>query len=129
MKIRDKIVNNAQSFLDPGEQVQAAFAGQTFSQYWAILSWLILLFKNGYRSVIVTDRRILVMNTGRWSMTKAKSVLRELPRDTVIGPASGLWWKSETLGERLYVHKRFHKDVTLADQLHSAPPPLAPPIV
>jgi len=22
-----------------------------------------------------------------------------------------LWWRTESLGERLYVHKRYHKDV------------------
>jgi hypothetical protein len=44
-----------------------------------------------------------------------KDVLRELPRNTLIGPASGLWWRCESLGERLYVHKRFHKDVAAAD--------------
>jgi hypothetical protein len=41
--------------------------------------------------------------------------VRELPRATRIGPASGLWWKCESLGEKLYVHKRFHKDVEAAD--------------
>ena len=25
---------------------------------------------------------------------------------------SGLWWRCETLGEPVYIHKRFHKDVT-----------------
>jgi hypothetical protein len=38
-----------------------------------------------------------------------------MPRDTRIGVPSGLWWRSDTLGERLYVHRRFHKDVTAAD--------------
>ena len=33
----------------------------------------------------------------------------------MIGPARGLWYKSERLGERLYVHKRFHKDIAQAD--------------
>jgi len=28
---------------------------------------------------------------------------------------SGLWWRCETLGEPVYIHKRFHKDVTRAD--------------
>jgi hypothetical protein len=64
---------------------------------------------------VVTDRRILVCRSGRLSTTKVHEVLHELPRTTQIGPASGLWYKCETLGERLYVHKRFHKDIAQAD--------------
>lgn len=134
MKIRDKIIANAQPFLEPGEQVQAAFAAQTFSQYWALLSYFIVLFKNAYRSVVVTDRRIVVLNTGKWSTTKAKEIRMVLPRNTTIGPAGGLWYVTDALGEKLYVHKRFHKDIEVADQLRSAAPvaapsaPLPPPV-
>lgn len=128
MAIRDKIAANAAPFLDPDEQVQAAFAGQTFSQYWALLTWFILLAKNGYRSVVVTDRRIVVFNTGKWSATKPKNVLRELPRATDLGTPSGMWWRTETLGERLYIHKRFHKDIVRANELAPrAGSPMAPP--
>jgi hypothetical protein len=80
-----------------------------------MLSAFILLLVNSYRVVVVTDRRILVCRSGRFSTTPVNEVLRELPRSTRIGPPSGLWWKSESLGERLYVHKRFHKDVNAAD--------------
>jgi hypothetical protein len=48
-------------------------------------------------------------------LTPVKDVLHELPRSTRIGPASGLWYKTEALGERLYVAKRFHKDIEEAD--------------
>ncbi len=113
--IRDKIIANSQQFLEPDEQVQAAFGAQTFNGYWAILSWLIVLFKNSYRAVVVTDRRILVLATGKMAMTKPKELVRALPRNTKIGPVSGMWAKTTTLGERLYVHKRFHKDIAAAD--------------
>lgn len=115
--IRDKIIANSQQFLEPGEQVQAAFAAQTFSQYWAVLSWLIVLFKNSYRAVLVTDRRILVLNTGKFSMGTPKDVVRTLPRSTKIGPVSGLWATTTSLGEKLYIAKRFHKDIDIADGL------------
>lgn len=126
MKIRDKIIVNAQPFLEPGEQVQAAFGAQTFSQYWALLSFLIVMFKNSYRSVVVTDRRILVLNTGKWSATKAKDIRTVAPRDTMIGPPTGMWYVTEALGEKLYVHRRFHKDIEVADQLRSSVPTAAP---
>ncbi|WP_174524609.1 hypothetical protein [Nocardioides jensenii] len=114
--IREKIVNNAAPYLRPGEQVQGAFCGQSISGWWFLLTYL-MIFWLRYRVVIVTDQRILVLNTGVWSATKPKGVVAELPRNIIIGPAAGLWWKCETLGEKLFVHKRFHKDVLAADTL------------
>jgi hypothetical protein len=76
---------------------------------------LVIIFKNAYRVVVVTDRRILVCRSGRLGVTKVNEVIDELPRHTQIGPASGLWYKCETLGERLYIHKRFHKDIAQVD--------------
>ena len=113
--IRDKIRENAQPLLERGEQIEEVFAAQTFNGWWAALSWLIVLFKNSYRAIVVTDKRIAVFNTGRWAMGTPKELLRSLPRSTRIGQPSGLWWKTESLGERMYIHKRFHKDVESAD--------------
>jgi len=115
LAIRDKIVANSQPFLDPGEVVQHAFPAQTFNGNWAFLSALIVLFKNSYRCVVVTDRRIAVLDSGKWAQGTPKTLLRSLPRQTQIGPAKGLWYKTENLGERLYIHKRFHKDIAAAD--------------
>ncbi len=112
--IRDKIIENSQGFLQPGEQVQAVIGGQTLSGWWGLLTSL-FFFWNNFRAVLATDRRVIVLHCGKWRMGKPRSIVRELPRNTRIGPASGLWWKSESLGEKLYVHKRFHKDVALAD--------------
>ena len=113
--IRDRIQEKASPFLQPGEQMQAVFAAQTFSQYWAIFGFVIMMFKNAYRAVVVTDKRIIVFNTGKFSQTNVKSVVRELPRATRIGPAHGLWYRTEALGERLYIHTRFTKDIAAAD--------------
>jgi hypothetical protein len=115
MAIRDKMRANAAHVLQDGETVQQVFSAQTTSAYWALLTYWLIIFKNAYRVVVVTDRRILVCHSGRLSMTKVKDVVRELPRSTQIGPASGLWHKCETLGERLYIHKRWHKDIAQAD--------------
>ena len=122
IKIRDKIIENSQKFLKPNEKVQAVIPGQTLNQYWAVtilagvLPYLILiLVANRYRATVVTDQRILVLDTGKWSQGTPKSVVRELPRNVRIGPAKGLWWKSSTLGETIYINKRFHSDVTAAD--------------
>jgi len=48
-----------------------------------------VLLVNRYRIVAVTDQRILVLDTGRWSVKTARAVLTELPRSTRLGPARG----------------------------------------
>ena len=120
MAIRDKMRANAEPFLQPGETIQAVFGAQTTSQWFALISYWIIIFKNAYRVVVVTDRRILVGRSGRVTTTPIKEILRELPRSTRIGPPSGLWYKTDVLGERMYIHKRFHKDVEAADQAVAA---------
>ena len=118
--IRDKMRANARPHLEADEKIHAVFGAQTISQYWLLVTVLILLFTNAYRVVVVTDRRILVCRSGRLFTSSVKEVLRELPRSTKIGPATGFWHRSETLGERLYTHKRYHKDVASADDLMPA---------
>jgi hypothetical protein len=118
--LRDKLRANAAHVLQPGENIQSVFCAQTTSQYFALISYWIILLSNAYRVVVVTDRRILVCSSGRLRMTPVKEVLRELPRNTRIGPPSGLWWRCETLGEKLYINKRFHKDVNAADGVAAA---------
>lgn len=120
MAIRDKLRSNAAHVLQPGETVQAIFCAQTASPYWALLSYWIVIFKNAYRVVIVTDRRIVVCRSGRLRTTPVNSVAGEFARATRIGPATGLWYKCETLGERLYINRRYQKDVETADALLAA---------
>lgn len=118
--LRDKLRENAAHVLQPGETIQSVFCAQTTSQYFALISYWIILLSNAYRVVVVTDRRILVCSSGRLRMTPVNEVLRELPRRTRIGQPSGLWWRCESLGERLYINKRFHKDVNAADAVQAA---------
>jgi hypothetical protein len=115
MALRDKLRQNAAPLLQPGETIQAVFCGQTVSAYFALISYWIIVFANAYRVVVVTDRRILVCRSGRFRITPVKAIERELPRGTRIGEPAGLWWPCDSLGRRLYIHRRFHKDVTAAD--------------
>ena len=117
MAIRDQMAANAAPLLKPDVKIQAVFGAQTVSQYLSLISYWIIIIKNAYRVVVVTDRRILVCRSGRFRITPVNEVVNELPRSTRIGPASGLWYRCETLGERLYIAKRFHKDVAAADSL------------
>jgi hypothetical protein len=120
MALRDKIRERAQPLLEPGEQVQAVFAAQTASQYLMVLGYVPFLLTNKYRCVVATDRRIVVFDAGRWGMGNPKAIIASLPRSVPLGPAAGLWHVVELGGERLRVHKRFHKDIAEADRLRGA---------
>jgi hypothetical protein len=115
MAIRDKLRKNAAAVLQPGESIQSVFCAQTVSAYLSLISYWIIVFANAYRVVVVTDRRILVCRSGRLTMTPVKGIDRELPRATRIGDPDGLWWPCTSLGGKLYIHRRFHKDVRAAD--------------
>jgi hypothetical protein len=116
--IREKIRRNAQRFLQQGEVIQAVIPAQTSLP--GCLSGATLVFSKSFRVIVVTDRRILVCMAGRFSRTKISEVLEEHPRWIKIGPPSGLWYETGTLGETMYVSVRFHKDVEIADA--AAPP-------
>jgi hypothetical protein len=114
MAIRDTLRSNAAHVLQPGEVIQAVFSAMTTSPWFGLLVWF-----RGFRVVVVTDRRILVCRSGRFSGDLVKEVIRELPRNTRIGPATGVWFRCEVLGERLYIGNLFHKDIAKADALIS----------
>ena len=112
MSDTERIRHSAVPYLDDGELVQAAFGGQSLSLWVTVVpiavavgvctalnTNVIVMFLVGaaltvpvslatkYRNVIVTDRRILVLARSPWVGSKATSIVRELPRATLIGPA------------------------------------------
>ena len=115
--IRERITEHVQPLLETGEQVQAVIPAQTKSGWLGLIGFIWLVFVNRYRPVVVTDRRIAITDSGKWSMSKPTTIVESLPRNIQIGPPQGIWWKCTTLGQPLYIHKRFHKDVELADSL------------
>ena len=109
-------------FLRPGEQVQAVMGAQTASAYLAALGGILFFLPlNRYRIVAATSERILVLDAGRFSTKKARSVVGELPRTARLGPPSGVWHVVPANGEKLRVHRRFFKDIDIADGLAPAP--------
>jgi hypothetical protein len=114
---REKVRENAAHLLQPGELVQQVFQAQTRSAWLPLISlWAIFLTK--LRLVLVTDRRILVYATGRLHATTPYELIAELPRNTLIGPTHGLWYKTQALGPKaLFIGRTFHKDVAAADAL------------
>jgi hypothetical protein len=132
MALRDKLVERTQPYLEPGEQVRQVFMGQTGPSPWfAALSWLIILIAGEYYVFAVTDRAIIVMKAGKFVPSKPKGLEARLPRATRLGPVSGLWGQTNALGKRVWVHKRFHKDIDAADAELAQPatgqvPPMPP---
>jgi hypothetical protein len=114
MAARDSMRNSSAPYLAPGEPIQAIFAAQTAS---ALRMAMLGFFFNRYRIVAVTPQRIVVLDAGMFGATKAKGVVTELPRSTRLGPGSGLWHSIPAGSETLHVHRRFFKDVEVADSL------------
>jgi hypothetical protein len=119
--LRDKLRVNATPLLAPGETIQAVFPAQTTSQYFALISYWIIVLKNAYKVVVVTDRRILVCKSGRITQSPVKAIEHELPRWTRIGPATGLWYRFDAPSGKLYVNRRFFKDIEAADAVLAQP--------
>jgi len=114
--LRDDMAASAAQYLQPGEPVQAIFGAQTASQWMAALTGIfVFLGLNKYRIVAVTPARIVVLDTGKVSMKKARGVVTELPRSTRLGPGTGLWHQIPAGSETLRVHRRFFKDIETAD--------------
>jgi hypothetical protein len=110
--------SSAAQYLQPGEPIQAVFGAQTSSPLLAGLTGVfVFLSLNHYRIFAVTPSRILVLDAGKVSMSKARGVVMELPRSTRLGPATGLWHQIPAGKETLRVHRRFFKDVDTADGL------------
>lgn len=115
MAIRDAMGESVKPFLHPGEQLQAVAGAQTASAYLAgIAGALPFLGLNRYRIIAITSQRILVLDSGKLSLKKARSVVAELPRSTSLGQPSGVWHVIPVNGEKLRVHRRFFKDIEQA---------------
>ena len=121
MALRDSMRDSAAQYLQPGEPIQAVIGAQTASQWLAALTGVfVFLGLNRYRILAVTPARIVVLDAGRVSMKKARGVVMELPRSTRLGPGTGLWHRVPAGNETLRVHRRFFKDLEIADTAAAA---------
>jgi hypothetical protein len=116
MALRDKLRDRSQPFLEPGEVVEQVFPAQAGNPWMVGLGGGILMMLLGKpRDVVVTDRAVVVFRQSKATATP-KEILGRLPRATQIGPLDGsIWAKTELNGEKLWVHRRFHRDVKSAD--------------
>jgi hypothetical protein len=77
---------------------------------------MLTVFWVRYRCVAVAPDAIYVLEGSKLSGgAKPRSLVGTLPRQTRLGPVSGRWARIDLLGERHWVHKRFHEAVTAAD--------------
>ena len=116
MALRDSMRDSAAQYLRPGEIVQTGFGAQTASQLLAAVTGVFMFLNlNRYRIVVVTPQRVLILDAGKASMKTARGIVAELPRTTRLGPPSGLWHVIPATAENLHVHRRFFKDIEIAD--------------
>jgi hypothetical protein len=101
--VRDNMWGNAPSELKPAERIEDVFFAQAVNPYWVLVTWLIVVIAHAFRVVVVTDQRILVWQGGSFS----RSAIEGVPRQTKIDPPKGLWYRTDSLGETLWVPKQF----------------------
>jgi len=125
-RISKRLARLASPYLRDGEEVTAAFPAWPASPLLILLSPLGLLIpmvvywvraaRKRQRVVVVTNERIIVFAGGRVRQGVIHSVLREVPRTTIMGPAKGLlFYRFESLGESLWVPGIFQQEITISD--------------
>jgi hypothetical protein len=131
---RDKLAEGCAPFLPPDSLIGQVFICQSAPSPWFFLiTYLtgLTMFWIKYRCVAVTQDAIYVLESSKPSGgAKPKSLVSTLPRQTQLGPVSGRWGQVSLLGERHWIHTRFHQDVTAADHeagfTRSTPPRVSP---
>lgn len=119
MATRDRYRKQMEPCLEPGEQIEEVFFAQTGpNPRWLFLSTFVM-FATRYYIVAVTDRAIIVTRPGQPKKNPSQPTVARLPRELVLGPTKGLWAGPLYLtpdGKKLWVHRRFHRDVNAADE-------------
>jgi hypothetical protein len=119
-ELRQDLVQRSAPFLPAGSEVRQAFICQsTPSFFFFVITYLtgLTMFWNKYRCVVVTLDAIYVLDGSKLSGgASPQRLAATLPRSTRLGPVSGRWGEVNLLGERHWVHKRFHGQIAAADR-------------
>ena len=117
---RKDLVQRSAPFLPLDSEIRQVFIYQTAPNFFVfVLVYLtgLAIFWARYRCVAVTRDAIYVLETSKPSGgAKPQRLIGTLPRSTQLGPVSGRWAQTELLGERCWVHKRFHDQIAAADR-------------
>ena len=119
VKPRADLVEAALPFLPAGSDIRQAFIGQAApSFYYFVITYLTgVMSRSKYRCVVVTNDAITVLESSKGSGgAKPQEMVGRMPRHTRLGPASGRWAEVDLLGERHWVHQRFHDQIAAADR-------------
>jgi hypothetical protein len=117
---RNDLVERSAPFLPAGSEIRQVFICQAAPNFtFFLVTYLtgLTMFRIKYRCVAVTKDAIYVLESSKLSGgAKPQSLVATLPRHTQLGPVSGRWGQMNLLGERHWVHKRFHHEVAAADR-------------
>ena len=115
---RPDLVERARPLLPAGSVIHQVLIYQTAPSFaFFVLTYVTgLTAWNGYRCVAVTQDAVHVLESSKSSGGgRPRRLLATLPRRTRLGPVSGRWGRLHLLGERGWVHRRFHDQITAAD--------------
>jgi hypothetical protein len=108
MTMADKIVQSAQSHVEPGEIVHGAFAAQTTIRN--------RVGGGGYLVVVATDRRFLVFQSGTFSQTVIRGLIEESGRSQRLGEPSGVFCTVAIGSLTLKVNFRYFDQIRAIDR-------------
>ncbi|MEW1638953.1 hypothetical protein AB0469_33470 [Streptomyces sp. NPDC093801] len=117
---RPDLVRRSAPFLPAGSEIRQVFICQSAPNFlYFVVTYLtgLTMFTNKYRCVAITRDAVYVLDGGRLSGGAGpRRLVGTMPRQTRFGPVSGRWGQVNVLGERHWVHKRFHDQIAAADR-------------
>lgn len=110
----------ANPYLHAGELIQAVIPAQASFPHPVMIATVYGMLRHTARLVVATNERILIFR--RTSTGALGDFVEERGRDIEIGPprAKFVFYHTNRLGERLYIHRRWFKDVRVADSARTA---------
>jgi hypothetical protein len=116
---RNDLVQRSAPFLPSGSEVRQMFICQAAPNFaFFVVTYLtgLTMFWVKYRCVAVTQDAIYVLDSSKLSGGgQPQRLVGTLPRHTRLGPVSGRWAQLTLLGQRHWVHQRFHPEIVAAD--------------
>jgi len=123
------LIESAQQWLEPGEEVREVMVGQTFISpiMYLLLMPIVFVFMVRPRVAMVTDRNVYMFEGNMWSTKKLKSLLEKHPVGNAPVTLTGL---SITIGNERSFALLFQfapmKQIAVLAQGAPEPQPLTP---
>ncbi|MER5863292.1 hypothetical protein [Kitasatospora sp. NPDC002040] len=117
---RQDLARRSAPFLPAGSEIRQVFIAQSAPSAWFfVVTYLtgLTMFWIRYRCVVVTQDAVHVLESAKLSGgADPQRLAGTMPRRTRLGPVSGRWGQVDLLGERHWVHRRFHDQIAAADR-------------